>query len=49
MPFFKLTSILSIFALGHDSAAAQVLDGKIIVADQEERFLDKKYDQIIFI
>jgi|TARA_Y100000294_G_scaffold178106_1_gene207568 carbamoyltransferase len=39
-----LTSILGISAFYHDSAAAIVIDGKIIAAAQEERFSRKKHD-----
>ena len=39
-----MTSILGISAFYHDSAAALVLDGKIIAAAQEERFTRKKHD-----
>jgi carbamoyltransferase len=37
-------SILGISAYYHDSAAALVLDGKLIAAAQEERFTRKKHD-----
>jgi carbamoyltransferase len=36
--------ILGISALYHDSAAAVVVDGKIVAAAQEERFTRKKHD-----
>ncbi len=36
--------ILGISALYHDSAAALLIDGKIIAAAQEERFSRKKHD-----
>jgi carbamoyltransferase len=36
--------ILGISALYHDSAAAMVVDGRIIAAAQEERFTRKKHD-----
>src|SRR5690349_4940952 len=36
--------ILGISAFYHDSAAAIILDGKIIAAAQEERFTRKKHD-----
>ena len=36
--------ILGISAFYHDSAAALVVDGKIIAASQEERFTRKKHD-----
>jgi len=39
-----LTSILGISAYYHDSAAALILNGKIIAAAQEERFSRKKHD-----
>tara|TARA_Y100000590_G_scaffold467836_1_gene648188 strand:+ start:703 stop:2541 length:1839 start_codon:yes stop_codon:yes gene_type:complete len=39
-----VTSILGISAFYHDSAAAIVVDGKIIAAAQEERFSRKKHD-----
>ena len=39
-----MTSILGISAFYHDSAAALVVDGKIISAAQEERFSRKKHD-----
>ena len=39
-----MTSILGISAFYHDSAAAIVIDGKIIAAAQEERFSRKKHD-----
>ncbi len=39
-----MTSILGISAFYHDSAAALVIDGKIISAAQEERFTRKKHD-----
>jgi len=38
------TAILGISAFYHDSAAALVIDGKIIAAAQEERFTRKKHD-----
>src|SRR5512147_1652305 len=37
-------SILGISAYCHDSAAALLRDGEIVVAAQEERFTRKKYD-----
>jgi carbamoyltransferase len=40
-----MTAILGISAFYHDSAAALVVDGKIIAAAQEERFTRKKHDQ----
>ena len=39
-----MTSILGLSAFYHDSAAALVIDGKIIAAAQEERFTRKKHD-----
>ena len=39
-----MTSILGISAFYHDSAAAIIVDGKIIAAVQEERFTRKKHD-----
>ena len=39
-----MNSILGISAFYHDSAAALVVDGKIIAAAQEERFTRKKHD-----
>jgi len=39
-----MTSILGISAFYHDSAAAILVDGKIIAAAQEERFSRKKHD-----
>tara|TARA_B100001778_G_scaffold322304_1_gene314524 strand:+ start:927 stop:2765 length:1839 start_codon:yes stop_codon:yes gene_type:complete len=39
-----LISILGISAYYHDSAAALIIDGKIISAAQEERFSRKKHD-----
>ncbi len=39
-----MISILGISAFYHDSAAAIVIDGKIIAAAQEERFSRKKHD-----
>jgi len=39
-----VASILGISAFYHDSAAALVVDGKIIAAAQEERFSRKKHD-----
>ncbi len=40
----KPTSILGISAYYHDSAAALVVDGKIVAAAQEERFTRVKHD-----
>ena len=39
-----MVTILGISAFYHDSAAAIVIDGKIIAAAQEERFTRKKHD-----
>ncbi len=39
-----MTSILGISAFFHDSAAALIVDGKIVAAAQEERFSRKKHD-----
>ena len=39
-----MKSILGISAFYHDSAAALLIDGKIISAAQEERFTRKKHD-----
>ena len=39
-----MTSILGISAFYHDSAAALIVNGKIISAAQEERFTRKKHD-----
>ena len=39
-----MTSVLGISAFYHDSAAAIIIDGKIIAAAQEERFTRKKHD-----
>lgn len=39
-----MTAILGISAYYHDSAAAIVVDGKIVAAAQEERFTRKKHD-----
>lgn len=40
----KSVSILGISGLYHDSAAALLVDGKIVYAAQEERFTRKKHD-----
>ena len=40
----KMTAILGISGLYHDSAAALVLDGEIVAAAQEERFSRRKHD-----
>ena len=39
-----MIAVLGISALYHDSAAALIIDGKIIAAAQEERFSRKKHD-----
>jgi carbamoyltransferase len=39
-----MTAILGISAFYHDSAAAVVVDGRIVAAAQEERFTRKKHD-----
>jgi carbamoyltransferase len=39
-----MTSILGISAYYHDSAAALLVDGRIVAAAQEERFTRKKHD-----
>ena len=39
-----MTSILGISAFYHDSAAALIVNGKIVAAAQEERFSRKKHD-----
>ena len=39
-----MTSILGISAFYHDSAAALVVDGRIVAAAQEERFTRIKHD-----
>ena len=41
-----MTAILGISAFYHDSAAALVVDGKIVAAAQEERFTRKKHDAV---
>ena len=41
-----MTSILGVSAFYHDSAAALIVDGKIVAAAQEERFTRKKHDQV---
>jgi carbamoyltransferase len=40
-----MTAILGVSAYYHDSAAALVVDGKIVAAAQEERFSRKKHDE----
>jgi carbamoyltransferase len=42
--YFGMTKVLGISAFYHDSAAALVVDGKIVAAAQEERFTRKKHD-----
>ena len=37
--------ILGVSAFYHDSAAALVVDGKIVAAAQEERFTRKKHEE----
>jgi carbamoyltransferase len=39
-----VTAILGLSAYYHDSAAALVVDGRIVAAAQEERFTRKKHD-----
>ncbi|MDA7680195.1 carbamoyltransferase [bacterium] len=39
-----MTAVLGISAFYHDSAAALLVDGKIVAAAQEERFTRKKHD-----
>src|SRR5947208_12660075 len=39
-----VTTILGISAFYHDSAAALVVDGRVVAAAQEERFTRKKHD-----
>ena len=39
-----MASILGISAFYHDSAAAIIIDGKIVAAAQEERFTREKHD-----
>jgi len=39
-----MTAVLGLSGLYHDSAAALVIDGKIIAAAQEERFTRRKHD-----
>jgi carbamoyltransferase len=40
-----MTAILGLSAFYHDSAAALVVDGRIVAAAQEERFTRKKHDE----
>ena len=44
LEYRRMTAILGISAFYHDSAAALVLDGRIIAAAQEERFTRIKHD-----
>ena len=39
-----MTAILGLSAFYHDSAAALIVDGKIVAAAQEERFSRRKND-----
>ena len=39
-----MVAILGISAFYHDSAAALIVDGKIVAAAQEERFTRRKHD-----
>src|SRR6187200_92174 len=39
-----MSAILGISAFYHDSAAALVVDGRVVAAAQEERFTRKKHD-----
>src|SRR5207302_468286 len=41
-----MTAILGLSAFYHDSAAALIVDGKIVAAAQEERFTRKKHDAV---
>lgn len=40
-----MVSILGVSAFYHDSAAALIVDGKVVAAAQEERFTRRKYDE----
>ena len=40
-----MTAILGISAFYHDSAAALIVDGRIVAAAQEERFTRRKHDE----
>jgi len=40
-----MTAVLGISAFYHDSAAAILVDGRVVAAAQEERFTRKKHDQ----
>ena len=42
-----MTAILGLSGLYHDSAAALIIDGKLIAAAQEERFTRIKHDSSI--
>src|SRR6185369_8082564 len=44
LPETHVTAILGISAFYHDSAAALVVDGRIVAAAQEERFTRVKHD-----
>src|SRR5580692_10318206 len=44
MEVSRMTAILGISAFYHDSAAALVVDGRIVAAAQEERFTRRKHD-----
>ncbi len=39
-----MTAILGVSAFYHDSAAALIVDGRVVAAAQEERFTRKKHD-----
>ena len=39
-----MTTVLGLSGLYHDSAAALVVDGKVVAAAQEERFSRRKHD-----
>jgi carbamoyltransferase len=41
-----MTAILGISAFYHDSAAALIVDGKIVAAAQEERFTRIKHNPV---
>ena len=41
----SMSAILGISAFYHDSAAAVIVDGRIVAAAQEERFTRKKHDE----
>ncbi len=42
-----MTAVLGVSAFYHDSAAALVVDGRIVAAAQEERFTRKKHDHAL--